>query len=1835
MGGNNSKLNNKNRGVKNGNPLGNKCRSSSKSLIWNPWQGSPETEAVTKETKETKEPSISKEQLMTKEEFASIAVEVVEESHGKNFFFKFDRENFCIEFRLKSNDQNCGKLFLENRWRCMLAEGKKCSPQRVRRIVKDSTEGLHYYQQPVPDVDASSLHLLYPMIKTPKWFETYSDAMQSYGCQDSIVRRKVKGCSSIGWTLMVNHGKFRRFVSEAELKSWKEKFKVDPLEESMKNLTKLFQEKGSFKQIWGDEQGSCLYVAQMPDELSASLILHQDVIRRLKVKGSPVVAMPVPSILYITGSKDAAALQTMSQLIKGYRQYPHFLTLESFQLQKSGSWCSLGEPSRPSTPPPRVNSVSTPTPPPRKSKTTPKSLTGELGSEKTTILSESEIVRSRKGNQTMGQESKDWELEIVSSMLDVANQIDDEIPSQLRIRMNRQRKQPDANVQFYDALKDEESDSEDDEKKGTQKKNLSKKSSLDASEGSGSTSTSASSETSCQTVIHKKAGKKSTSDSKAIVQNKSSSLYDTMGVRSASTSVSSKISGKMVNNKIAGTKQTESKAMMQKLSKDSSLDASVVLGFTSSASASSEIADKTVINKKDVKKQTSESTAKIDNLTKKRPLDTSVGLELTSISASSQISDKTVIEEKSGTKQASESEAISQNVIKNSSLDVTVIAGSTSASVSSENSYQTMINKISVTKPTPESKATKKNLRKNSTLDMPIGSGLTSASTEATCKMVISKTSGSKAKSESKDQMIQNLSKRNLLNASMESESTSTTASIEITDQTVKKKKTANKLKSESMTMIQNLSKNTLVGFESTSTAASSETSDQKVNNKRNTTKPTLESMVMKQNLSKIISRLTSVSCVNKTVIKEISGTKTPPKPELITSESTMVAEVSRIPSKEQYIQEHVETDIQFTTLKYNSVDASAEFQQMENETNEMFFFETAKMKIPEPLSKNTNSIESINSSSADDFSETLMTEEEDTFFDISVENDLPVFEHPVSKIISTNKELEEEVKYETENKFADSLEKESFDENQNSEDKAKNLETQLENVENCNDSWSSTYIQNEITVDEIEIQLVPECHRVKMTDVQEDQRVTRNTKFQPISTNSERSSQKDCEFLEKATKDLVEITESKMEEMKLQESHNDEDQFDSELLMALLKDEDKRRSMSISSFETALNSTFSENDYQDAQSNNESPEPQSSESEVWDDTVSLHSNSDASEASLDTDEEVQIVTVQSTFVGIPLFIVSSIPEEKEPEKDVSQFRANQTDIISKTISTKGYCAKSDIQFESKTKSSFLQFNEYQRPDPFHFGDNVSREYPTEATTKKCKDEITKEYAQIDQNMNNVVNLHEKDQTTSSRSDRYDAVTLSNDVFSLLASTESSCTDDNKETDKDESFDAPLACFDDEGSDEADLLRDKIMNPPIQIILHDSNYYYAEGLETMMSSPKVSQSWNYELRTIHEVSSSQEMSLDEDDCSSISSTNTDELIRQVKAFSGAGTKPLSFSGIDSLESSPRDSTESDLSRWRDLSVSDLSLKLQYDVENMDDATLENLQSHEEEEDESFCLALEQVSDLTSAENQEKFETISMESFQSEDGENDRSFSLTLENDVDLTSAENQVESGKTEYGAVDTLPTFETPPQERGYFSARSFSLESEWSSEESACEDAKRHKESPPDSTNNQQAADGNQDHLNNQDPLALDNVNTLNNDNSNADQHHQSTSCDDNVPVIVSFCFRSIQNKRYCKRSASDQPFKDGSTERKIVPTSPLCLRRSTSDIRKIRDMEIKDYTNRQHMRENSLEVDEGVSVTSLTDDEDRDAALRAGCVGSTLSLDEDSSNENGCTVMTVAWR
>jgi hypothetical protein len=43
--------------------------------------------------------------------------------------------------------------------------------------------------------------------------------------------------------------------------------------------------------------------------------------------------------------------------------------------------------------------------------------------------------------------SQDWELEIVSSMLDVANQIDDEIPSQLRIRMNRQRKQPDANFQ--------------------------------------------------------------------------------------------------------------------------------------------------------------------------------------------------------------------------------------------------------------------------------------------------------------------------------------------------------------------------------------------------------------------------------------------------------------------------------------------------------------------------------------------------------------------------------------------------------------------------------------------------------------------------------------------------------------------------------------------------------------------------------------------------------------------------------------------------------------------------------------------------------------------------------------------------------------------------------------------------------------------------------------------------------------------------------------------------------------------------------------------------------------------------------------------------------------------------------------------------------------------------------------------------------------------------------------------------------------------------------------------------------------------------------------------
>ena len=52
------------------------------------------------------------------------------------------------------------------------------------------------------------------------------------------------------------------------------------------------------------DQGTSLYRAKLPDELSASMICLPETVKKLKVKGDHVAMLPVASVLYVTGSKD-------------------------------------------------------------------------------------------------------------------------------------------------------------------------------------------------------------------------------------------------------------------------------------------------------------------------------------------------------------------------------------------------------------------------------------------------------------------------------------------------------------------------------------------------------------------------------------------------------------------------------------------------------------------------------------------------------------------------------------------------------------------------------------------------------------------------------------------------------------------------------------------------------------------------------------------------------------------------------------------------------------------------------------------------------------------------------------------------------------------------------------------------------------------------------------------------------------------------------------------------------------------------------------------------------------------------------------------------------------------------------------------------------------------------------------------------------------------------------------------------------------------------------------------------------------------------------------------
>ena len=48
-----------------------------------------------------------------------MSVDVMKELHGDAFDFRIDAENFCVEFRLREKPENRGKIFLQNRFRCL------------------------------------------------------------------------------------------------------------------------------------------------------------------------------------------------------------------------------------------------------------------------------------------------------------------------------------------------------------------------------------------------------------------------------------------------------------------------------------------------------------------------------------------------------------------------------------------------------------------------------------------------------------------------------------------------------------------------------------------------------------------------------------------------------------------------------------------------------------------------------------------------------------------------------------------------------------------------------------------------------------------------------------------------------------------------------------------------------------------------------------------------------------------------------------------------------------------------------------------------------------------------------------------------------------------------------------------------------------------------------------------------------------------------------------------------------------------------------------------------------------------------------------------------------------------------------------------------------------------------------------------------------------------------------------------------------------------------------------------------------------------------------------
>ena len=140
-------------------------------------------------------------------------------------------------------------------------------------------------------------------------------------------------------TLALNYGKFRRYVTREEVTEWANNFRIEALKEAKANLKGRIAEIGNIKKAWEKpvqvsglvvvvlciyiplavvvgtglasnthlslfHQGTSLYRAKLPDELSASMICLPETVKKLKVKGDHVAMLPVASVLYVTGSKD-------------------------------------------------------------------------------------------------------------------------------------------------------------------------------------------------------------------------------------------------------------------------------------------------------------------------------------------------------------------------------------------------------------------------------------------------------------------------------------------------------------------------------------------------------------------------------------------------------------------------------------------------------------------------------------------------------------------------------------------------------------------------------------------------------------------------------------------------------------------------------------------------------------------------------------------------------------------------------------------------------------------------------------------------------------------------------------------------------------------------------------------------------------------------------------------------------------------------------------------------------------------------------------------------------------------------------------------------------------------------------------------------------------------------------------------------------------------------------------------------------------------------------------------------------------------------------------------